>query len=960
MSHQPQQGPSGFFGHLGDFVARYRWLVVAVWIVFVGVSLIGARQVKGELVSGGINVPGSESNRGETVLADEFDRRPTRTAAAIFLSDKFVVTDQQYRDAVEKALKNVEGVEGVGRILSFYTTGLQRLVSEDQHTTYAVINLNGDEEEAKALIPKIRDELRRDLSADIKEAYIIGFPAVSYDISQGSAEDLHHAELTSLPLTLFLLLLVFGTVVASGLPVMLGAAAVVTALGLLYLVALRMETSVFAMNTASMIGLGLGIDFSLLMVSRYREELAKGRTPHRATVRTVETAGKSIVFSGLTVMAGLSVMLLYDLVLVRSIAMGMLLVAGLAVIGAVTLLPALMCLFGRQVNAFNLIPWNKPGVPQQAGTGKWHAWSLLVMRYPWVFLFLSVGLLAAMSWPAKDMNAIGAGGPQGVGKEAESRKGFEVLSHAFPIGEVAPISIIIQTKKNDGVFDPSNREGIFKLTKDLEADPRVARVESVANLNPNLTLEQFKGVTPEQLVGADPRQRALIAQYININRAKDTYHISVISKFAEVAPETTDLVKEIRTNFFPQTRELRGSEMMVTGQSALTLDYRDELFGQFPKLVGLVLLVTYFVLLLFFHSLILPLKAILMNLIGITASYGFLVMVFEWGILDDILGFEHLGRLTMFPPVILFSILFGLSTDYEVFLLSRVKEIFERDKKKLDDQYQGRHEGEEYNRKLDEINEHSVAEGLERTAGIITAAGLIMIVVFGAFSLGQVLVVKELGIGLAMAVLLDSTIIRVIMVPVSMKLMGHLNWWMPKALDWIPHIREGGDDDEEEEAQRGHTSTGYAKFCGRCGAVLPARARFCGRCGRVLPERVAAQAGMPVGAGVAVGMGGMSHMGANSNDTMMSDMQNFQHGDQYAQGAGALAPPGQGGMRRIPILLRLGRTEQRAWLNLRDCTVEKDPASPNVPVVSVEGLDVRPVPGQDAPEIQIRNARIRY
>jgi RND superfamily putative drug exporter len=938
----------GFFPALGDFVARFRWLVLAVWIVFVGVSMLGALRVKGELVSGGINVPGSESNRGEAMLADEFDRRPTRTAAAIFTSHRFKVTDQQYRDGVEKALKNVQDLEGVGRVRSFYTTGLKRLVSDDEHTTYAVVDLNGDEEEAKALVPKVREELRRDFSNDLDEAYIIGFPAVSYDISAGSAEDLHHAELYSLPLTIFLLLLVFGTIVAAGLPVMLGAAAVVTALGALYLVALRMETSIFAMNTASMIGLGLGIDFSLLMVSRFREELAKGMTAHRATVRTVQTAGKSIVFSGLTVMLGLSVMLLYDLTLVRSIALGMLLVAGLAVLGAVTLLPALMCMFGRQVNSFNLIPGRKAGGTPQVGTGRWHAWSLLVMKYPWLFLFLAMALLIGMSLPAKDMNAIGAGGPQGVGEEAESRKGFELLSTAFPIGEVAPISVLVRTDKADGAFDPNNREGIWKLTKDLETDPRVARVESIANLNPNLTLEQFKAITPDQLVGADPRQRVLIAQYVNIDRAKDTYHVSVISKHAEVAPETTDLVKDIRTKFGPTIRELRGSEILVTGQSALTLDYRDELFGQFPKLVGLVLLVTYFVLLLFFHSLILPLKAILMNLIGISASYGFLVMVFEWGILDDVMRFEHLGRLTMFPPVILFSILFGLSTDYEVFLLSRVKEIYERDKHKLDQQTGGRVDGN-YNHRLDEINEHSVAEGLERTAGIITAAGLIMIVVFGAFAMGHVLVVKELGVGLSMAVLLDSTIIRVILVPVSMKLMGHLNWWMPKALDWIPHIREGGDE-EEEMPVAGHGPRGQARFCGRCGAVLPERARFCGRCGRVLAAPRAAPAPELAYAGAG------AHEGAMTSALPISP-QDF---GRAVGGQSSMMPPGQGGMRRIPIVLRLGRTEQRAWLNLRDCTVEKDPSLPNVPVISVEGLDVRPVAGQDPPEIQIRNARIRY
>jgi RND superfamily putative drug exporter len=937
----------GFFPSLGDFVARYRWLVLAVWIVFVGVSVLGARQVKGSLVSGGINAPGSESNRGETLLADEFDRRPVKTAAAIFTSSKLVVTDQVYMDGVKAATDRIAAVEGVKRVRSFYNTGLQRLVSDDKHTTYAIVELDGTEEEAKAKIPTIRDELHRDLSKDVDQAYIMGFPAVSYDISAGSAEDLHHAELYSMPLTIFLLLLVFGTIVAAGLPVMLGAAAVVTALGGLYLIAQRMETSIFAMNTASMIGLGLGIDFSLLMVSRFREELARGKSAHDATVRTVQTAGKSIVFSGLTVMLGLSVMLLYDLTLVRSIALGMLLVAGLAVLGAVTLLPALMALFGRQVNSFNLIPGRKAGAVQQAGTGKWHAWSLLVMRYPWLFLILALGILLAMSWPAKDMNPIGAGGAQGIGPESESRKGFELLTTAFPVGEVAPIELLIKMPKEGDAFDPGYREGIYKLTKDLEADDRVARVESIANLNPSLTVDQFKAVTPEQLIGTDPRQKALIAQYANIDRTRDVYHVAIISKYAEVEDQTVDLVKDIRTKYVADTRELRGTEALVTGQSALTLDYRDALFGQFPKLVGLVLLVTYFVLLLFFHSLILPLKAILMNMIGITASYGFLVMVFEWGILDKILHFEHLGRLTMFPPVILFSILFGLSTDYEVFLLSRVKEIFERDKARLDNQLGHAPHDAAYIHRLDEINEHSVAEGLERTAGIITAAGLIMIVVFAAFAIGQVLVVKELGVGLAMAVLLDSTIIRVIFVPVSMKLMGHLNWWMPKALDWIPHIREGGE--EEDEVPGGHGGPArQPKFCGRCGAVLPARARFCGRCGLVLPQPVGQ---VPVGAGV-----GMQEVGGTTSALPM-DRPEF---GAHAGGQSAVMPPGPGGMRRIPIVLRLGRSEQRAWLNLRDCHVEKDPSLPNVPVVTVEGLDVWPVPGQDPPEIQIRNARIRF
>jgi RND superfamily putative drug exporter len=912
---------TGFFPALGDAVARFRWLVLALWIVVAGVSVLGAKEVRHELISGGINAPGSESERGNQLLEQEFNRKPTRSAAAVFTSSRFVVTDQQYRDSVTRALDEAAKVEGVERILSFYNTGLERLNSEDKHTTYAVVSFTGSEEEAKDLIPTVREALHSTAS-DLDQNYLIGFPATSYDISEGSSHDLHKAELYSLPLTVFLLLFVFGTVVAAGLPVVLGAAAVLTALAALFLVAQRMETSIFAMNTASMIGLGLGIDFSLLMVSRYREELARGMSPHQATVRTVGTAGQSIVFSGLTVMLGLSVMLLYDLVLVRSIALGMLLVAGLAVIGAVTLLPALLCLFGRQVNAFNLIPGRKAQTGPSSGQGRWHSWSLLVMRRPWLFLGMTLLILIGMGIPTKDLYAIGTGGAQGAPGDSESRQGFDLMNQSFPVGEVSPISIVLKTPRTDGALEPAFREGIFRLTQILEQDPRVARVESLANLNPTLTLEQFKALPIDQLL-ADPRQRAFVAQYLNVDGGRNTVQIAVISKFTDTDRETSNLLRDMRGTMVPGIPELRGAEMFATGTAALNLDYRDKLYGQFPTLVGLVLVVTYIVLVLFFHSLLLPLKAILMNLVSILASYGFLVMVFQWGILDDVLGFEHLGRTSMLVPVILFSVLFGLSTDYEVFLLSRVKELYKRT-------------GD---------NEHSVAEGLEHTAGIITAAGLIMIVVFGSFAMGDVLVIKELGVGLAIAVLLDSTIIRVMLVPASMKLMGNLNWWMPKSLDWIPEISEGGELDEPVS----RPAMGASVLCPTCRAALPPRARFCGRCGSVIRVAPAAE---PVRSFVGRDGGGETLVvGGHASDAA----------EFGARSAGLVAgmPSSGTGLRRVPIMLRIGNVHQKAWLSLRDCQVEKDPSAPSVPIVAIEGVEILPLSGQDPPEIQVRNARIR-
>ena len=448
---------------------------------------------------------------------------------------------------------------GVRRVRSFYSTGLRRLVSEDEHTTYAPIELS-DEEEAKAKIPEIRDALRRDLSADIDEAYVIGFPAVSYDISAGSAEDLHHAELTSLPLTIFLLLAVFGTIVAAGCRSCWGgggrhvARAAVSRRAADGDLDLRHEHGVddrprprhrllAADGQPLPRGAGEGDDGP----PRRSDTVADGRQVDRVL--------------GLTVMLGLSVMLLYDLTLVRSIALGMLLVGGPgggrrgdAAAGADVHVRAT----GQPVQPD---PGRKVGAQQQVGTGKWHAWSLLVMKYPWMFLFLALAFLA-MSWPAKDMNAIGAAaaGRRRGGRVAQGVR----AARTFPIGEVAPISIIVRCGKADCAFDPNNREGVWKLTKDLEADERVARVESIANLNPSLTLEQFKAITPEQLVGTDPRQRGLIAQYVNIDRAKDTYHISVISKHPGGGARDDGPGQGDPDDVRAADRELRGSEFLVT------------------------------------------------------------------------------------------------------------------------------------------------------------------------------------------------------------------------------------------------------------------------------------------------------------------------------------------------------------------------------------------------------------
>lgn len=928
---------TGFFPALGGAVVRLRWVVLALWIVFVGLSFLGVRGLSKKLVSGNLNVPGSESARGVPILEEEFGRQPTRAAIAVFTSDRLTLDSPQspFCEGVNRELAEVRAVEGVGQIVSYCDTSWDRFVTTDRHTTYALVNFAGSEEDAKNLIPTVREAMERGRAEQVK-SYLTGYAATAYDLSEGSKHALEKGETIGLPLALIVLLVVFGSIIAAGLPALLGAASAIIALAGLGIIAQRMETSIFAMNTVSMIGLALGIDFSLLMVSRFREELARGQSSGLATMRTVATAGQSIVFSGLTVILGVSMVLLYDLVLLRSIAIGMILVVSVAVLAAVTLLPALLCLLGHRINSLTIIPGRKKKLEQVSRPGRWHAWSMLVMRNPWPFMILSLIVLLGLAYPAKELNAIGVGGPFSVEQKADARVGFEVLTRpepaGLPIGDVFPISVVVRTGARGGAFDPTIKEGVFKLTQRLADDDRVARVESLANIRPNLTLDQFKGLTAEQL-GADPNQKRAVAQLVNIDRGQDTYLVTVISKFRDTDERTTNLLKDIRSSIAPSIRELRGADVLVTGSSALTLDYRDKLYGQFPLLVGLVMLVTYLVLLLFFHSLLLPLKAILMNLVAIGAAYGVMVMVFQWGVVDDLFGFEHPGRLTMFPPILLFSVLFGLSTDYEVFLLSRVKERFDATRD----------------------NEKSVAEGLELTAGIITAAGLIMVIIYGSFALAEVLVVKELGVGQAVAVFLDSTIIRVMLVPASMRLMGSLNWWMPKWLNWVPTLNPEGAEavphraaPSAAPASAARAIEGQMARCSMCGLSLPARAKFCGRCGTPLARpKVAAVSDMRMGDGIGETLVDVRY-GAGRPAAASVDRG-------LAQGLPASAT----GLMRVPIALRIGNTRRPAYLILRDCQVERDPSTPSVPVVAIEGVQVMPLQGEDPPEIQVRNARVR-
>ncbi|MEK7817480.1 MAG: MMPL family transporter, partial [Actinomycetota bacterium] len=580
-----------------------------------------------------------------------------------------------------------------------------------------------------------------------------------------SEEDLQNAEKYSMPIVFIVLTFVFGSLVAVALPLVLGIASVSVALALLFFLGQRLSLSVFILNMVTMVGLGLGIDYSLFMVNRFREEAASRETVSEAVAATMATAGKAVTFSGVAVMVGLAMMIPFTIVFLRSMGIGGMLVAALSVLVAVTLLPALLSILGRRVNSLRVIPRKY----LLAGGGRfWRYFSRLVMRRPVAFLAVSAAAMVLLAWQVTGMTA-GVPGVDDLSAASDSRKGIELFNEKWGQGEASPLNVVLETDSPYAVWETGFREGVKELKQRLEADNRVARVDAVSDLEvpAGFTSVLKDPLLLEGFARENPRTANMAAATVNLKGGSTTTVLKVVPAITPRSPAVMELVRELRADILPGIERLSGARAMVGGGPAEAVDFTDSLKQSFPWLVAVVLLITYGVLLLLFRSVVLPLKAIFMNLLSVAAAYGALVVIFQHGWGAGILGFTKPEGIIPFVPVILFSTLFGLSMDYEVFLLSRMREEYEAERD----------------------NERAVTLGLEKTGRIITTAALIMIAVFGSFSFAESIVIKEIGVGLAVSILLDATIVRVIIVPATMKLLGDWNWWLPGWLDrLLPHL----------------------------------------------------------------------------------------------------------------------------------------------------------------------------
>ncbi len=778
------------FYRLGAFAFRRRWPVLVVWLVVLVLAMPFLKQLSGRLSQGGFEVPGSQSDQvkkaveadfHQSELTDSLVLRSTSTSAAACPATNGTspavapcpFADAFHRIASALAEPTSDGFHEVIAVADPFAarpaTPGTTAISADGHLLTARVSLAGTQNDAlkyaKEMQARVDAIVAKDpnFSGSNGEALLTGAGPFYREFSDTTTEDLSRAEEVAFPITLVILLLAFGGLVAAGMPLLMALFSLLITFGVVSIIAATTTVSIFTENIASMIGIGVGIDYSLFILTRYREETRRGRRRDEAVALAIGSSGQAVFVSALTVVVALAGTQLVRIQAFKSMGWGAMIAVAFACAAALTLLPALIGLFGRNVERLRIR--RRPSGEHRL----WHRWAMTVMRRPWPFLVASTVLLLILAIPALRMT-LGSSGPSILPADSIPRRAAELVAEppprGFGEGQIAPVQIL--------VVDPQGvtKHGfhvVYALTGQLQRFGEVVRggVHSIANLAGN-TEAEAKGFVNAPLAAS--AVKSFVA-----DGGRETL-LLVVTRHGAQSAQSNALVEQIRS-LIARTAP-PGVTAMVGGDPGLNVDINHAVGSALVPVVALVMLLSFLVLMVFFRSLLLPLKAVLMTTASVLAVYGVLVFVFQDGHLQGLLGFDTAGHLESFLPLFLFCILFGLSMDYEVFLLARIRE--------------------EYRKTGD--NTEAVGWGLEHTASIITSAAAIMITVFGAFALASLVPIKAMGFGLAIAVLIDATLVRLVLVPATMRLLGNWNWWIPRWLDRVlPNVSIEGSGEPEEE-----------------------------------------------------------------------------------------------------------------------------------------------------------------
>ena len=832
------------FHRIGVFGYRFRWAILLLWGALLISSAFFAPELSGRLKGGGFEGSNSEAERVQDLMSGEFGLSPA-TLTVVFTGDGTPARSEEFQKAQENALSGVRKLEHVRYVGSYAGSKDPRFISEDGEKSYAVVAFDVSIDETRNAVARVRNEVR----SDELETFVTGAPAVYQDLEKASNEDVKNAEKYAFPFAVVILVFAFGTLVAAGVPVLIGGASVLTALAVLYFITGFYDMSVFTLTLSTMLGLGLGIDYALFFVSRFREEMEDYPTSE-AVPRTVATAGRSIFFSGTAVLIGLSGLLFFPFMFMRSIGVAGVVVVFVSVSAALTLLPALLGVLGPRVN--RLAIRRRGGGP---GTAFWSRSAEVVMRHPVAVILLAAAILGTLLYPVGHMR-VGIPEATVLPQKYESRAGDDILKKNFEYASLNPMEIVatidedplgaaglsdtkILGERLRGAEGVSRVESVYTLGEAAAKDyaDRVASAREQANAEAarqvdglvrrqieEQTRERTDEAVQQQLSqirstygtvppGTEERVRAEVEPRVakevraSEGRIRDQVERRVAEEVDRKVPDLPEGISTERVtpegvaNFLelPAARESRelqntldsyvagdrtllravteanpytqdaygavdavravdapeGTSFLVGGLSAGQKDFISSLYGKAPLAAAFVIGVTYLILLITFRSVFIPLKAVIVNILSLTASFGAMVFVFQDGHLSGLLNFTPLGFVDATLPILMFCTIFGVSMDYEVFLLSRIREAYENG----------------------DSNSASVSKGLVATAGIITSAAAIIMVVTGAFAFTGIVLTKAIGLGLAVAVFVDATIIRVLLVPATMRILGDWNWW---------------------------------------------------------------------------------------------------------------------------------------------------------------------------------------
>jgi RND superfamily putative drug exporter len=700
---------------------RYRWAVVGGWLAVFLVSAVAMMGLS-DLLTNRFTLPGTDTARAETILEDHFGQKSTGSFSIVVKGQPGsaealipTVRDRAERAAAELPTAEVAAVQAVS----------DSVVS-------ALITSNLEPADAKGYTDDMRAAAGKIPGAEL---YVSGQAAIEHDLDPVFSHDLKVGELfIAIPIALLILVFVFGTL-AFLIPFLFAAAAIPATLGIVWIFANFMELTTYLQNLVMLIGLGIAIDYSLLVVYRYREELRSGKSKDDAIVKTMATAGRAVVFSGSAVGIGLALMLFMPLPFMRGFGIGGLVIPLVSVVAALTLLPVLLYFLAAKLDRVRLIP-RRIVERREAERNFWVRLSRAIMRRPVVFATGTVAALLLLASPVLALE-LGPGSNKGIPQDLEGVQGLNVISDAVGEGALAPTALVIDTHRAGGADAPGVREAIDSLESGLASDPEVARVD-------------FDPMGGSQYVDGSRR-------YI---------HIEVTGRSEYGSPPALDFVDRLRGDIVPAAGFPAGVDVFAGGGPPSGVDFLDVTYGAFPWLILAVLLLTYVLLLRAFRSILLPLKAIVLNMLSIGAAYGLLVIFFKWGGADA-LGLISFDQIEGWIPVFVFAMVFGLSMDYEVFLVSRMREEWDAGRP----------------------NDEAVSLGLAKTGRIVTAAGLVMFAAFMGFVAGSIVGLQQFGFGLAAAILLDVTIVRALLVPSAMKLFGRWNWWLPENIARVFRVK---------------------------------------------------------------------------------------------------------------------------------------------------------------------------